>query len=248
MSSKALIPARGALAAVGFLTLVPVPTVAAEDLPLGRFWFPLVGAGIGAAADGVDWALTPLLGRGLGAVAAIATLAVLTGGLHLDGLADSADGFFGGHSREQRLAIMRDSRLGAFGAIAIVVVLLGEFSALADLSPGSEVLTLSVAGAISRWAVVLVLLALPYARDQGLGVAWRSRWCLLVAVVGTAELVPLVWLGGVGGLRGLGLAGLAAILISLLAMRRIGGATGDVYGAVAEACQLMVLVGFVMRG
>lgn len=244
MSAKALRPARGALAAVGFLTLVPVPAVATEDLPLGRFWFPLVGAGIGAAAGGVDWWLTPLLGRGLAAVAAVAVLAISTGGLHLDGLADTADGFFGGHSREQRLAIMRDPRLGAFGTIAVVLVLLGEFSALTDLSRGSELLALSVAGGVSRWAVLLVLLSLPYARDEGLGSVWRSRWRLRVALIGTAEVVLLAWLGGWGGVRALGLAGLGAVLVSCLALRRIGGATGDVYGAVVEVCQLLVLIGF----
>lgn len=248
MSVKVLSPVRGALAAVGFLTAVPVPSATAEDFPLGRFWFPLVGAGIGGSAGVVDWWLSPVVGRDLAAVAAIATLAVLTGGLHLDGLGDTADGLFGGDSPTQRLAIMRDSRLGAFGAVAITVVLLGDYSALAGLSPRTGLVHLVLVGAISRWAMLMVLLALPYARDDGLGLAWRSRGSLWVALIGTLEVVPLLSIGGQAAWRGLGLAVIGGALISCLAARRIGGATGDVYGAVVEVCQLLVLTGCLVRG
>ncbi|MHB1526478.1 MAG: adenosylcobinamide-GDP ribazoletransferase [Candidatus Dormibacteria bacterium] len=247
MRARAASPLRGAFAAVGFLTLIPIPAGRDEEIRLGRIWFPLVGAAVGLVAGAVDWGLTPLVGPGPGAVAAMGTLALITGGLHLDGLSDSADGLFGGHTRELRLEIMRDSRAGAFGVVALILLLLGQFSTLATLSHGRVVLALVVAGAASRWFALCVLVALPYARSEGLGVAWRERRRLLDVGIGTVLVVPFVWWGGLNALIGVALAALGATGVSLLAMRRVGGATGDVYGAVVEICQVLVLVGFVVR-
>lgn len=233
-------------AAVSFLTVVPMPPPRDSGIRLGRPWFPLVGGGIGAIAGGAAWGASRLAGSGVGAVCAMGCLALLSGGLHLDGLMDSADGLLGGTSREQRLQIMRDPHAGAFGVIAVVLVLLGQFSTMSSLVPARLVVGLAAAAAIARWCALGVLLALPYARSDGLGVAWSGGHRVLDAMIGTLLAAPFVWLGGVRALLGVGLAGVGALAVSLLALRRVGGATGDVYGAVVETSQLLVLVALVV--
>src|SRR5882762_8687567 len=152
-------------AAMAFLTVLPV--AAAEGGPgerLGRAYFPAIGAVVGLVAAAVfalmDSFSTPLLA----AVAAVASLALLTGALHLDGLADSADGLFGGGDVSRRLEVMRDPRLGSFGTVAVVLVLVGEVAALASMSAGRAVAALVIAGALSRLAMLFVITLVPYVR------------------------------------------------------------------------------------
>jgi len=230
--------------ALAFLTVLPVAT--REGAPgerLGRAVFPAVGLLLGLVAWVALWLGSLLAGPLFGAVAALATLALLTGGLHLDGFADFADGMLVVASRERRLEIMRDPRLGAFGVIGIVLLLLADAALLGRLSTHVALSALVAAGAFSRLTMLVVLVALPYVRPEGLGraaVGSGGRDLVLGALLAAPALL-LDWRHAALGLV---FAAAAAASVALLAQKRIGGATGDVYGAVAETTQLAVLLAF----
>jgi adenosylcobinamide-GDP ribazoletransferase len=233
--------------ALAFLTVLPVGASRAPAPGLGRAWFPLVGLLLGLAAWAAFWLGTALATPLLGAVAAVAVLAVLTGALHLDGLADAADGLLGGSTPERRLEIMRDPRVGSFGVVAVGLVLLGDVAALAGLGPRAALAALLTAAALGRLAVVVVILLLPYARPGGLGTAaagGRRLPDLAAAAVTGALPLALDWRHG---LLAAGLVALAAGGVAALARSRVGGATGDVYGTVVEVGQLAALAGFAVR-
>ena len=240
---------RSFRAAVSFLTVVPV--AAADRSPgarLGRAYFPAVGALLGMAGGLVFVVVTSVSTQLLGAAAAVATLAVLTGALHLDGLADSADGLFGRGDMQRRLEVMRDPRLGTFGVVAVVAVLMVDVAALASMSPPRALVGLVVAGALSRLATLALVSFLPYVRTGGLGVAVATgeRRGIDLAVGGaTALLVCLLdWRRAVVAVV---LASATGLGVAVLARRRLGGATGDVYGAASELTQLAVLLVFAAR-
>jgi adenosylcobinamide-GDP ribazoletransferase len=234
--------------AVAFLTVIPVASE--EGKPgerLGRAYFPAVGALVGVLA-GAGFAImatltTPLLG----AVSAVAVLAVLTGGLHLDGVADAADGLFGRGDRARRMEMMRDPRIGSFGAVALGVVLLGDVAALAGMSPARSIVALVIAGALSRLAMLCVVAFVPYVREAGLGVAAGGANRTFDVVLGSALAAIVCLLDWSRALVAVLVVAVAAILMAAIARRRIGGATGDVYGAVTELCQLAALVTFAVR-
>jgi adenosylcobinamide-GDP ribazoletransferase len=240
------VSAHSLRSAIQFLTVMPVGRGDAPPASrLGRAYFPLVGALIGLAA-GVIYALAAaLLGRLFAAAAAVATAALLSGGLHLDGLADAADGLLGGGTAERQLEIMRDPRVGSFGVIALVLVLVGDISLLSTMSPGRAMAGLLVAGAISRLAVLAVIVSIPYARSEGLGVAVAGGHRARDLVVGASVTVMVCLIDPRRSAVAVALSMVAALLVIGLAQRRIGGATGDVYGACSELCQLAVLVAFV---
>ncbi len=236
---------RSFRSAVAFLTVVPIAADAGQPGErLGRAYFPAIGALLGLVA-GVCFALVAALTAPLiAAVAATAVLAVLTGALHLDGVADAADGLFGGKDVAGRLAVMRDPRVGSFGLVAVILVLVGDVAALASMSPAQALVALVIAGAISRWALLLMIATLPYVREAGLGVAAAGAHRSFDVALGSAiaAIVGLLaWRSAVA-------AALVAVVIALairaIARSRIGGATGDVYGATAELTQLGALIVF----
>jgi adenosylcobinamide-GDP ribazoletransferase len=236
---------RSFRSAVAFLTVVPIAAEAGRPGErLGRAYFPAIGALLGLVA-GVCFVLVAALTAPLiAAVAATAVLAVLTGALHLDGVADAADGLFGGKDVAGRLALMRDPRVGSFGLVAVILVLVGDVAALASMSPPQALLALVIAGAISRWALLLMIATLPYVREAGLGVAAAGAHRFFDVVLGSAiaAIVGLLaWRFAIA-------AALIAVVITLairaIARSRIGGATGDVYGATAELTQLGALIVF----
>jgi adenosylcobinamide-GDP ribazoletransferase len=199
----------------------------------------IAGAGLWIAAT----LTTPLLG----AVAAVALLAALSGALHLDGLADAADGLLGGDTPERRLDIMRDPRVGSFGVVAVCLVILGDVAALAGLSHATAVAALVTAAAEARMALVVVVLALPYVRATGLGtVASGGRRAPALALAGVTAALPLL-LDWRHGLLALALVAVTTSGIAWLARSRVGGATGDVYGTVVEVGQLAALAAFAVR-
>ena len=236
-------------AAMSFLTVLPVGN--ADGSPgerLGRGYFPAIGAVIGlvaALAYTLTAAATSTL---LGAAAAVTVLAVLTGAIHLDGLADSADGLFGRGDATRRLKVMRDPRLGSYGVTAIAVFLLLEVAAISSLSPARAVAGLVIAGALSRLATLAVISFVPYVRASGLGVAaWDSRHRGLDLVVGSVTAAIVCLLDWRRALVAIPLVALVAVSLVVLARRRIGGATGDICGATAELSQLAVLLVFAAR-
>lgn len=230
---------------MAFLTIIPVATAeGSAGERLGRAYFPLVGAMLGLIAGVVFSLVAAMTSPLVAAVAATAMLALLTGALHLDGLADAMDGLFGRGVISQRLEVMRDSRVGSFGVVAVVLVLVGEAAALASIPPARAIVALVIAGAASRWAMLLVVAAVPYVRAAGLGVAAGGSHRLFDLGLGTAITVLLCLLDWRRGLASLLVALLIGLVVGAIARRRIGGATGDVYGATAELSEVGALIVF----
>ncbi len=244
--------------ALKFLTRLPVPFSRTLDMPpfnQTMRMFSLVGALIGCGIAAVLLAGRYLhLPPTLAALIAVAAGMLVTGGLHEDGLADLADGFGGGKSKEQRLAIMRDSRIGSYGTLALIVAVGARVSCYAALLPLRAVAMLMIIVAcqsFSRALMVDLLWATPPARPDGLS-AYAGQPSRVVAM--SAILVGLLLTLAAGYVTdfenailalALGLASTAAI--RQVAMRLIGGQTGDVCGAAQVTCEVMMLAAFVAR-
>ena len=240
--------------AFGFLTRIPIgdPAADAPGSLAGAAWaFPLVGAVVGAIGGGAYWiASSAGLSPALAGLAAVGAACLATGCLHEDGLADMADGFGGGSDREAKLAIMRDSRIGAYGVIALGISILARVLALAALlGPGAALAALIAAGALSRAAIVPVMAGLPHARADGMSSrAGRPSAAATAAALVIGAIVALLALGFGSGALAIAVALLAALVVALLARRQIGGQTGDVLGAVAQAAEVAVLLALSATG
>ncbi len=232
-------------AAMAFLTVIPVAGAGgAAGERLGRGYFPAVGALLGLIAGSTFALAASVTSPLLGAVTATALLAILTGALHLDGVADAADGMFGAGDIARRLEVMRDSRVGSFGLVAVVLLLVGDVAALAAISPPKAIVALVIAGAMSRWALLLVIATVPYVRQAGLGVAAcgpHRSFDLALGTAITAIVCVLDWKRAAAAVL---VVLLIAAVVGVLSRRRIGGATGDIYGATTELTQLGVLIVF----
>jgi len=236
--------------AFGFLTRLPVGGRGLEA-PLAQAapMFPLVGMAVGLIA-GVAYvvAFGLALGPWLSACLAIAAAVLVTGALHEDGLADVADGFGGATDRDAKLAIMRDSRIGSYGVIALVLVLAARIGALAGIaSPYHVLATLIAAGAVSRAVLVVAMRMMPSARSDGLGAGAGTPSfdgaIIAIAIAGIATLILLLpWAWVLALVLGFG----AAALVGLVAQRQIGGQTGDVLGAMQQVSEVAVLAAVVM--
>ena len=232
--------------AVQFLTIVPTPLrgkLREEGIGSSLACFPLVGLGIGAILVGLDYGLSFMLPFAVVNALLIVALVIVTGAHHLDGFVDTCDGVFAGKSAAERLAVMRDSRTGAFGVIGAVLLLLVKYAALSSTLGVLRMLTLLVMPILSRWAVVGAVFLFPYARTSGLGLAFkqRARWYWLVIATAIALVVTL------GLLKLLGLlvvVSLALIIIGVGAYlrSRLEGLTGDNYGAINEIAEVAILV------
>jgi adenosylcobinamide-GDP ribazoletransferase len=232
--------AGNAALAVGFLTILPVPAVDPGPEGVGRAagWFPLVGAGVGALAGGVRALLQPALGPLPATVLAVVALVTVTGALHQDGLADTADGLGARGSSERRLAAMRDSAIGAYGVLALLGWGVLMVSTLAELSIARSLATLIAAAAAARWAALLHATATPPARTDGLGAAFHvdARTLLLASVPSIG--VVLLCGGPIGGLAVAAAVAATAGSTSAFARRTLGGRTGDTLGATVALAEL----------
>lgn len=249
--------------ALRFYSRLPLPArgdeaYAAPDLDRIAYAIPLAGAVIGAIGGLVlIGAMALKLGAFLAAGLAVAALALATGCFHEDGLADTADGLGGGKDKAQRLAIMRDSRIGTYGGTALLLALLLRVGALEQLAltagPLRAALALVAAEAASRAAGILLLRALPPARTDGAGASLgrpseqAALSCALVAAL--VAVVLLVLCFGIGA----AFAGLIGPLLTLAAMMRlsgrlIGGQTGDVAGATQQVAVIVFLLGVLIFG
>jgi adenosylcobinamide-GDP ribazoletransferase len=243
MSSAAIV--RTPVAAVSFLTRLPVGrlvAVDARDVVRAAPLFPLVGGGVGGAAGVTADLLAGPLPSLPAAAIAVGVAALLTGAMHLDALADTADGL-GATTRARALEIMRDPAIGAFGATALVVVLLLDTGALAGLAgSGDAALAGVAAGAAGRAVMLPLALALPNARPgpgQGRLLEGLGTGPMLVAqILAVALALP----AGVAGLAALGAAWTVAVILGLLYRRRFGGVTGDSLGAATKLGESAALV------
>jgi adenosylcobinamide-GDP ribazoletransferase len=226
-----------------FLTVLPSPGVdaGAETLSAAIAFFPAVGIILGALLGGLGIALDHVLPPGPVAIVLLASEVIVTGGLHLDGLMDTADGVFGGRTTERRLEIMRDSRVGSFGALAGVLVLIAQYACLSDLSGVVRLVVLVIALGLGRWAMVMAIGMFPSARVTGLGVTFqavgRRRSMILATIVMVLVAIPT----GLPGLVACAIAVGVVILGGRFFVGRLGGLTGDTYGALAVVTETMVL-------
>ena len=231
-----------------FLTILPGWKKDAEATPkvLGRSmaYYPLVGLLIGSILWAAYWIVSHAFPRTLCDGLAIRLLVIITGALHLDGLADTLDGMAAGKSAEERLRIMRDHRVGTFGAVGLVLVLGIKFLALNSLPEEIVGKTLIAALALSRWSMVQLTYRAPYARPEGgLGkvfkenvkrreMALATAFSLIIAVFLLRFWGAVLWLA----------VGVSALGIQLLFQKKIGGITGDILGAANETHEVLVLV------
>jgi adenosylcobinamide-GDP ribazoletransferase len=235
---------NGFLGAVQFLTRIPVRTRSAVPHDRVLPWLPIVGALIGAVVGGIAVGLAQLLPTAVSAMCAIGAGLLITGAFHEDGLADVADGFGGGSTPERRMEIMRDSRHGTYGVAALCTSVLLRWVSVAAIASSHAVFAgLLAAHALGRTGAVAAMAVFPPARDAGLGAdhARRLRPVATTAGVVTALLIVL-------GATGWWVAPLAAATaaaagaVSLLALRKVGGLTGDVLGAIEQVAECLVLV------
>jgi adenosylcobinamide-GDP ribazoletransferase len=227
--------------ALGFLTVVGGAAPPDRRAPA---WFGVVGALVGLAVGGLWWAAGEIWPPLVAAVLAVAADAALTGMLHLDGLADSADGLLPPVDRGRRLAIMASPDVGAFGMAAVALVLVARVAALASLAP--EPLLVAGLWAGTRAAMALTLGRVPYARGPGgtaSGFAGGTGVAAAAATLAAGAVAVVVALGPLPGLATALAAAAGFVGVVALAVRRIGGYTGDVLGAagvVAETVGLIV--------
>jgi len=224
---------------VRYLTIVPVPGGVAHGMEaLGRAapWFPVVGLALGAVLAGVERVAGGLFPPLLAAALTVTAWKALTGGLHLDGLA--------GRDAEQRLRIMRDTRLGVFGAVGLVLFLLLETAAVAGLPPSARTRALLVLPALGRATPALLARCFRPARADGHGAAFRDglgAGAALLALALAAALALAV-LGGVSGSLVVVMSVAAAFALAFFMAARLAGVTGDVLGAAIEVAELAGLL------
>ena len=229
--------------AVQFLTVLPLRrswALTAADFGRAAAYYPAVGLALGALLRALGAFAGAVWPRPLAQAVLLAAWVGLTGALHLDGFLDLCDGLFGGRDAAARLRIMRDERLGAFAFAGGSLLLLLKLSALSAEPAGRGVL---LAPALGRSAMVLAIVSFPYARKEGLGLAvklgtsWERAGVAALTGLG-ASLLALGWLG----LLAFALAVILALALGRWLQAKLGGLTGDCYGAICEVVELAVLL------
>ena len=246
--------------ATQFLTRVPTPRLREFDpswLSESMRYFPLVGVLVGLANVLVWWLVSRWLPASVSIGLMMGVSVLLTGAFHEDGFADVCDGFGGGSSKERVLAIMKDSRIGAFGAVGLLLMLGLKWTTLVALPSAQFAPCVVAAHMLSRWCAIGLIAVLPYVRGSEdakardfAGRLSGGGWTLS-GIIGFAGLAPLAWLyeRGAAGIdwtalgAGAGAAAVAAVAAGLYVRHRIGGYTGDCLGAVQQLAELGFLLG-----
>jgi adenosylcobinamide-GDP ribazoletransferase len=232
------------LAALKFLTIIPLPGRRINPREVGGSiaYFPAVGAIIGLILLGLNWLLGLVLSQALVNILLLVSLAVISGGLHLDGFVDTCDGLVGHKTARERWRVMKDSRAGAFGIIGVCFLLLVKYVSLNSVPTLWLVPTLVLMPVLSRWAMVYAVFAYPYAKPSGLGKVFKQEASsseFLVATVIALAIAAMAQLAGLVIMLGV------LIVVTALAFYfkgRLGGLTGDTYGAVNEIAEVLVLI------
>lgn len=237
---------RAFLTAIGFLTILPAGRLAPRPGDFGRaaVFFPVLGLLVGAVLAAVQWCGLSLWDSYIAAALMLGVGLVITGGLHIDGLMDTADALFSRKSPERMLEIMRDSRSGALGVAAGICVMALKFAAYGYLEGPDDWRIVALSPVAGRMAIVAALALFPYAREAGAGAVFAAETrprhafgALVLAAVVSAAL--LGWPGLIVVASGLALAMLASVYLRSC----LGGLTGDVYGAINEAVEVVALLG-----
>jgi adenosylcobinamide-GDP ribazoletransferase len=248
-------PFSGLATALQFLTVMP-PLVrrlfTAEELGRSVGYYPLVGGLLGLLLAMLDWGLAHLFTRAVSAALVLAAWVLFTGALHLDGFLDSCDGLLGGHTAEQRLAIMRDERVGAFGLAGGVLLLLVKYAALTAIPASGGMVprpvALILAPVLGRWGMALAVWAFPYGRVEGLGHTikahtGRRELFLATAIALGSALLAAGWIGAVAMILATAVVG----GVARFALVRLPGLTGDLYGAICEMAEAATLLLFALN-
>jgi adenosylcobinamide-GDP ribazoletransferase len=237
------------LCAIQFLTRLPVPALKnfeAEWITRSALYFPVVGIIVGGLCGLMLMGASYIWAGALPILLALGVGILVTGAFHEDGLADTADGLGGGHDKNHRLAIMKDSRIGTYGALALVLCFSLKFAALASFQPHMAAMMLLAAHAAGRAVAVVVMGVLPYAGEKdtakskpvAVGV---KPWEYCVGLI--FGVLPLVLLPVYPALTGIVAGSCLALLMAITARRLIGGYTGDVLGAVEQVFEIGFLLG-----
>jgi adenosylcobinamide-GDP ribazoletransferase len=239
--------------ALRFMTIVPVPSsddaIAPDWLSRCAKYFPVVGIGIGLASAVVMLLADRIWSPVVASLLAVATSMAITGALHEDGLADTADGLGGGSSVEKRLAIMKDSRIGTYGTLALAFSLSLRVTALADMPVWTAAVALISAHAAARVTPAFVMNELPYAGDTAamkvsyidVSVSAHDRGFALIVVL--CALLPLAFVSILSVISGLLFGAALAAALTLWARKRINGYTGDILGAIEQVFEIGFLLG-----
>lgn len=233
---------RSILIATQFLTRLPVPqslTASEEELRRAAAFFPLVGVVVGGSAALLYVALRQFMPLTSCVVLVLIYLTVITNALHEDGLADAFDGFGGGWTRERSLEIMRDSRKGTYGTLALIFLILGKYSFLLSLSPAQTWRWIIVAHTASRWTILPLCVWLPYARAEGHGKLVAGQVGVREIIIGSITLLTvLLLLSWHAALATLIVMTSVTLLSGLYFSARLGGITGDCLGATNQLTEV----------
>jgi adenosylcobinamide-GDP ribazoletransferase len=236
----------GFLTALAFLTRLPLRPDVPHSLPdvaRAQGWFPAVGLFLGALLWAFDRLALHALPEASVDVLLVVALAALSGALHLDGLADAADGLFGGQDRESRLAIMRDVHRGTYAIVAVAGVLALKWAGLIGLPADVRVEAIVLTPCLGRYGTLVATATFPYAREDGVGAGFREHAFPGALVFGTlVTLVASVLLLGAGGLLVAAFVVGCALAIGFACTRAVGGMTGDLYGATVEVTEAFALL------
>lgn len=233
----------GLRTAVTFLTRLPIGDGAKPRVDAAPVWFPVVGAAIGAVTGGVYAAAWHVLPPLAAAALALSVGTLITGGLHQDGLADTADALVGGWDVEQRLAIFKDSRHGTYGVLALILVIAMQMTALGSLGATQGVVALVAAHALGRSGALALMLHMRPVRSTGLNARFAERLPRRSGVLSVAVMAALVVVMlGPYGIALIGAAAVGSAAVAVWAHRKIGGAVGDVLGAAEQVTETLVLL------
>ena len=233
------------LSALKFLTVIPAPggDLGPEELGRSSGYFPVVGIIIGLILAGVNWLLGMVLPTTLVNVLLIVSLVVLTGALHLDGFIDSCDGIAGHKTAQERWQVMHDSRVGAFGIVGAISLLLVKYISLSSVPGYLLMAALILMPVVGRWAMVYAVFAYPYARPSGLGKGFKQGvgWLPVIQATVVAGVVAVVLFRVAGLVIMLGIWTVTA-LVAIYLKRKFAGLTGDSYGAINEVAEVCCLI------
>jgi len=234
------------LAALRFLTIIPLPgrrEVSPEAVGRSIVYFPLVGVIIGLILVGLNWLLGWLLPPALVSVLLVVSLAALSGALHLDGFIDTCDGMAGGKTAEERWRVMQDSRAGSFGIIGVCLLLLVKYVSLNAVPDGWLMPTLVLMPVVSRWAMVYAVFAYPYAKPSGLGTVFKQGASWLRFTIATViTLAVAAILAQLTGFIIMIAIWVIVVVMAAYLKGRLGGLTGDTYGAINEVAEVCLLI------
>lgn len=233
------------LTGLQFLTRIRIANQtewSAESFGRSVRYFPLIGGIIGLLLVAVNVLLSPYLPAAVVAAIVITWEIILTGGLHGDGLMDTADGVFSGRNRDRMLEIMKDSRVGANGVMAFGILLLLKWTMLTELVTAERNIALFVMPIFSRFAMVIGITLFPYARPDGIGKAfaqYAGRTALIVAALFTIVVTAYM---GISAFISLGAVLVFTMVFCRYITQLLGGLTGDIYGAITELSELVTLL------